>query len=490
MTAILRRILFVTIPLLLVAPWLWAGDVQAPVAKQVEAYLRSEMHERRIPGLQVAVVQHGKIVQLGAYGLANLQHQVAVTDHTVFSINSATKAFTGVAMMQLAEEGKVDLDAPVSRYLEGLPAPWQPVTLRQLLTHVSGIPNIVNQRTSNLTREGGDEAAWAHIQTVPVEFPAGTRFSYNQTNYLLLGKIIDKLSGMPFTKFITKRQFKVAGMAGSGFGDSRDVIPQKADAYRVRPGGGWGTVYEEFPAFLRTGAGLNSTAEEVARWILALRQGQLFRQASSLKALWTPGQFKDGTPAPWALGWPTIRRPQHRAVAGIGGARSAFYVYPEDDLAVVILSNLSGGSPEELIDTVAGFYLPALREVNGSGFALYELRTRLEQRGFGQAAQLVREARQKDPNYQLGENDLIAWAYRLLERRQTAEAIHIFQLAASLHPASSNAYDSLAEAYEAASDKASALSNYRRSLELDPKNEHAIERIKALQSVTGGSPSK
>lgn len=223
--------------------------------------------------------------------------------------------------------------------------------------------------------------------------------------------------------------------------------------------------------------------------MLSLQRGGLFHQASSLKALWTPGRFNDGTAALWALGWPVIRRPQHGAVAGIGGARSAFYIYPDDDLAVVILTNLSGAAPEDLMDTVAGFYLPALREVSGSGWAAYRMRTQLAKRGYAQAAQVVREAKQKNPRFYLAENDLVAWGYRLLGQGQTADAIHIFTLTVSLYPQSANAFDSLAEAHEARSNQALALTNYRRSLELDPKNDHATERIKALQPHPKGIPA-
>ncbi|MEO6390632.1 MAG: serine hydrolase domain-containing protein [Pyrinomonadaceae bacterium] len=98
------------------------------------------MEKRRIPGLQIAIVHHGKIVMLGSYGTANVQNAVPVTDQTVFSINSATKSFTGVAIMQLVDEGKLDLSAPVSRYRDGLPAAWQPITIRQLLTTFPACP--------------------------------------------------------------------------------------------------------------------------------------------------------------------------------------------------------------------------------------------------------------------------------------------------------------------------------------------------------------
>ncbi len=117
--------------------------VAQPGTNHAERLLRREMQERRIPGLQVAVVPRGKIVLVGSFGIANIQDSIPVTNKSVLFINSCTKAFTGVAMMQFVEDGKIDLAAPVSSYLDGLPASWQPVTVRQLLTHVSGLPNIL-----------------------------------------------------------------------------------------------------------------------------------------------------------------------------------------------------------------------------------------------------------------------------------------------------------------------------------------------------------
>jgi len=130
--------------LLLLVVGLHTVGFTQPATKNVETLLQREMLERRIPGLQIAVVRNGKIVLLRAFGIADLQHSVPVTNKTVFPIYSCTKAFTGVAVMQLVEQGKVDLAAPISRYLEGLPPSWQPITVRQLLTHVSGLPNILD----------------------------------------------------------------------------------------------------------------------------------------------------------------------------------------------------------------------------------------------------------------------------------------------------------------------------------------------------------
>ncbi|RPH54713.1 MAG: class A beta-lactamase-related serine hydrolase, partial [Acidobacteria bacterium] len=200
-----------------------------------ESLLGREMAERRIPGLQVAVVDRGRIAWLRSFGIADLQSASPVTDQTAFSINSCTKAFTGVAIMQLVEAGRVDLAAPVSRYVDGLPDPWQRVTIRQLLTHVSGLPDILsisNPSIGKIVGDGSEEAAWARLLTLPLDFPTGERFSYNQTNYVLLGKVIERLNGRPFVEAFADRQFRIAGMPHTGFGDSRDIVPGRAPSYR------------------------------------------------------------------------------------------------------------------------------------------------------------------------------------------------------------------------------------------------------------------
>jgi CubicO group peptidase (beta-lactamase class C family) len=216
---------------------------------------------------------------------------------------------------------------------------------------------------------------------MPMDFAPGERYSYNQTNYLLLGKIIDKLSGQPFLRFIQQRQFDAVGMKQTGYGDFSDVILDKAVSYRFDGDGKTlKHVVDDFPAFLRTGAGINTTAEEVARWLIALQQEKLLKRPALMR-MWQRGRFNDGKPTPWAMGWPTMRDKEYRAVGGIGGMRSAFYVYPENDLSVVILTNLAGASPEQMIDVVAGYFLPGLRGVSGA-YATYRLREQAQKSGF------------------------------------------------------------------------------------------------------------
>ena len=472
----------------------------ADPSEAVEAFLRGQMQKRRIPGLQVAVVRHGKIVHLGAYGVANIQDSVPVDNQTLFTINSVTKAFTGVAIMQLVEEEKLDLAAPASRYLDGLPAAWKDVTVRQLLTHTSGLPNVMDS-WGELLVPGAIDASRAKVLALPMEFAPGERFSYNQTNYLLLGQIIDKLSGRPFAQLIKEQQLQAADMpltARCGFVDSHDVIPHSARGYsyirkvgeKVVRSDKIGNVFEEFPPVLRTAAGMSSTAEEMANWIIALQKGRLLKAKTSLPTLWTSGVLNNGSPAGfggllkgYALGWTVTTRSEHRAVGGIGGGRSAFLIYPDDDLAVVILTNLRGSNPEDFIDEVAGHYVPDMHPSTGFGLppAIKLIHTELTKRGFQHAIEAAESAKQNDAKIELPESAVNAWGYRLLELGRPGDAVEIFKLNVHLYPKSANTYDSLAECYEAAGDTASAIKNFKKSLELDPKNANAVEHLKKLE---------
>ncbi|WP_420146587.1 serine hydrolase, partial [Spirosoma sp.] len=421
-------------------------------------------------------------------GIANVQDSVPVTNQTVFAINSCTKAFTGVAIMQLVEAGKIDLSAPVSRYLDELPAAWQPVTIRQLLTHVSGLPDILrkvlNPATGGLTGSDTEETAWEKVQALPMEFPTGTQFSYNQTNYLLLGKIIDKFTGQPFAQVFREKQFTVAGMPHTVFGDSRDIIPHMAQQYRYvtsldgkpLPEARLTHFNHEFPTSRRTASGLNSTAEDIAHWLIALQRGKLLNSQTALNTLWTAGTYNNGSPTQWALGWMTKPRPKHRAVVATGGGRSAFFVYPDSDLAVVVLTNLSGASPEDFIDELAGAYNPAIPESD----PITALHMQLRKRGFENAIDVANDEKKKNPAFKPTEDDLNDWAYRMMSRGQLKEALGVFKLNTSLYPESWNVYDSYGEALLKNGQTEEAITMYRKSVTLNPNNQGGKKVLERL----------
>ncbi|MBB4845908.1 CubicO group peptidase (beta-lactamase class C family) [Paucibacter oligotrophus] len=350
-------------------------------AAAVERLVRNEMSARGIPGAQLTVVQGRKIVFTGAYGQTNLETGAPVTKQTIFGINSISKAVTGVAVMQLVEAGKLDLDAPLASYLKTLPPAWAEVSIRQALTHTSGLPEVIDDNARPL---GGaePEQAWAKVQELPLNFAPGTRFEYSQTNYVVVGKLIEKISGQSYAEFVRSRQFKPAGMQLSGFTDTAVIKPPVATLYTIVTPQikGMKTVGVERSAtpllrhepladmFFPIG-GIRTTSTDLAEWVIALQDLKLVNK-SSLEQLLKPQLLKDGTQRGfnavingYGLGFPSIQRPLHPAFALTGGARAAVFIYPNDDLTVIFLSNLMGASPQAFIDKIAGVYLPGLNAV-------------------------------------------------------------------------------------------------------------------------------
>lgn len=456
-----------------------AAPARDAKAEQVDRYLRSQMEALKIPGMQAAVVQGGKIVLLRSYGTASVELGVRVTDRTVFSINSIAKAFTRVAAMRMVEAGKLDIAAPVSAYLDGLPEAWRGVTIRQLLSHMSGLPDV----TRAPTVETDAEAAWAWVQAQPIRFPPGERFDYCQTNYTLILRVLNKLAGLAPDAPLGTPQFEAAGMSLTRYGDSTEIVPGKAPSYRwtrAHPGepGVLRPAIERFLPFRRAASGLNSNAADMARWMIALRDGKLLGKAS-LETMWAPVPFNNGTQGQWGLGWIALPRGDGRAVGMTGGGRAAFFYYPEQDVGVALLTNLAGAFPEDFVDRIASVYAPGLKLTG-----VPALRIALEENGYRDAPAAAAAIAAGDPALRWNEAELNDWGYRLLTTGRERQALEVLKLVASLFPQSANAHDSLAEAEAANGNKALALQHYRRSLELDPGNANAKRQIERL----GGTP--
>lgn len=460
------------------------------VSSEVDEIINREMNIRRIPGVQIAIVQNGKIILNKSYGVSSVQDNIPVTNATIFPLNSNTKIFTGVAVMQLVEQGKVKLDAPINTYLDELPLEWQKITVDQLLTHISGLPDILqlfDPATGNIGPLRTEKAIWEKLKTLPLDFKTGEQFSYNQTNYYLLGKIIEKLSGQPFAVFFEEKQFKAVPLQYTLFGDSRDVIPHYAPSYSYRNFfDGKRTDqyklinnYYEFPDFSRTSGGLNSTSEDVARWIIALQNGKLLQKSSTLDLMWSPGIFNNGKPTDWVRGWGIAKlRKHHRAVGMSGGNRSALLIYPDDHLSVIILTNLGGSSPEDFIEEIAGCYIPDIIKAD----PLTYLRKNLQKIGFENAIDFVKKEKKLNPDFNPKEFELNNWAYRLMTTNQQKEALGIFKLNVYLFPDSWNVYDSYGEILLKEGDKNKAIEMYKKSLQLNPDNENGKKVLEQIQN--------
>jgi tetratricopeptide (TPR) repeat protein len=327
---------------------------------------------------------------------------------------------------------------------------------------------------------------------MPNDFGPGEKFSYNQTNYLLLGRIIDKVSGMSFQEFITKEQLEKVGMPKtiqSGFGATKAIVANAACSYQYQKGK-LNNMFFSFPSFLQTAAGMSSTAKEMANWMIALQNRQLLKQSSSLTALWTPAVLNNGETGGfssllngYAAGWPVVKRTEHPALAPVGGGRSAVFVYPNDNLSIIVLTNLAGGSPDVFIDELAGLFIPDMKAANGFGLSasMKSLKIALDRVGYKNAIEEVKSLRKINKGFTVTEKEINSWGYKLLSQKRIPDALEIFKLNVYLYPTSANAFDSLGEVYAELGDTKLAIKNYEQTLKIDPQNTNAAQQIKRLR---------
>ncbi|WP_379968623.1 serine hydrolase [Epilithonimonas sp. UC225_85] len=460
----------------------------------IDVFIKDKMTQLKIPGLQLAVIKNGKLEKLSNYGFANLEHQVPTISKSAFSINSMTKAFVGVAIMQLQEQGKLKTDDSISLYISDIPDDWKSITIKQLLSNTSGLPNNIDEKEQVLGN-GIEDKNWELVKTLPMESKPGERFSYNQTGYYILGRIITKLSGKHFTQFIEENQFRPCQMTSTQFGDSNDIVPNNAGAYStiINIDGKWindgklHNAFATFPVFFRTATGIISTSEDLSKWLIALNDGKLLQNKNSVKELFTSVKLNDGhidgfnkLTNGYALGWPTVVREEHPAAAPVGGMRSALFVYPQDKLSIVVLTNLQGSNPEWFIDEIAGFYFPDMKVKNGFGLSknLKLLRQQLIENKFQNSYKLYSKIKKSNKDFKLSEDEINSWGYQLLEQEKKNEALQVFQLNTLLFPDSANVYDSYAETLEALGNRKDAIINYKKSLELNPNNTNASNYLK------------
>ncbi len=244
---------------------------------------------------------------------------------------------------------------------------WGGVTVHQLLTHTSGLPDVlVKPGRGPVIAETGEEAL-KKLAALPLPAGPGEKWAYNQTNYYLLLRIVEKLSGTALEEYFRQHFFEPLDMKSTRFGDSRDVVTARATSYE-RGTAGLQTRWVTFPAFLHSAAGVNTSAPDFHRWVEALALGKLVKPAS-LEMMWETVKLRDGTTfhhgkssRGYACGFATDDRPGHRSVGHSGGGTAAFRYFRDDRLVVVVLLN-GNTDPDEILEGIAAAYVPALAKV-------------------------------------------------------------------------------------------------------------------------------
>ncbi|HEX8653721.1 MAG TPA: serine hydrolase domain-containing protein [Allosphingosinicella sp.] len=331
----------------------------APSSDAVDAIVRSGMAAAHIPGLSLTVLRGGEIVRQSNYGWANLEHRLPVDAQTAFNIGSASKQIIAAGVMLLVQEGRVELDASISRYIQEVPAHWRPITVRHLLTHTSGLV-----REAPGFAPESDQPVMDVVRTaypLPLLFSPGERFEYSNTGYFILAELIARTSGMPWPRFFHERFFEPLGMTATRATSRVDLIPGRAAGYEWKE-----DRFENVTPYLalRPSGAFVSTASDMARWERSLVRGTLLSRPS-LAQMWTRARLNNGQLAPYGFGW---RLEEVDGVSEIGhagslpGFRAYFARYPDRDLTVIALINANHGPAEP-----TGIVRAVAREMMGAG---------------------------------------------------------------------------------------------------------------------------
>ncbi len=332
-------------------------------ADGVDDYVKAQMQKRQIPGLSLAVIKDEKVVKTQGYGFASLELQVPATPHTVYEIGSISKQFTAAVVMMLVEEGKVRLQDSIAYYLAQLPPAWRKVSIRQLLTHTSGIPDFEPVIGYSSYRNAyTDESLLKAVADRPMDFSPGESWNYSNTGYVLLGMLLEKVTGKAYGQIMRERIFQPCGMVESRESDPPAVIPNRADGYALEAK----TIVNRDPMQPTAckGAGtLVSTVLDLAKWDAALSSESLLEK-TSLEEMWKPVALNDGKTFPYGFGWFLEPWQGHKNLSHSGGTAGFTTVisrFGDDHLTVVLLTNLySFATIEKMAKTVAGFFVPAL----------------------------------------------------------------------------------------------------------------------------------
>ena len=333
---------------------------------KVDAYVGEQMKTLHIPGLSLVVLRDGHVILAKGYGKANLELDTPASEKTAYALYSITKTFTAVATMMLIEEGRVSLADPIAKHVPDLPAAWQGVTIRHILTHTSGLPNWRDY--SSKLRDMESDYTKAEVLNLvtglPLVFPSGERWEYVETGFFLLGMMIEKISGKTYEQFLRERIFQPLGMSDTRLDSRAEIIPNRADGYSWRDGGFRNAVWYS-PTLTFSTAGLVSTVLDLAKWDAALYTERLLKR-STLEQMWTSPELNNGqlvteTGLGFGLSPFTKNQRVHRRVGHVGGAEgfaTAMSRFVDDKVTVVVLSNAGqqGFTISGVANEIASFY--------------------------------------------------------------------------------------------------------------------------------------
>jgi CubicO group peptidase (beta-lactamase class C family) len=345
-------------------------DLTSEQMTAIDHYVDAEMRREHVVGIAVGIYNRGQILLAKGYGLANVELNVPVKAETIFQSGSVGKQFTAAAIMMLVEEGKIGLDDSIVKYFPNAPQSWQAIRVKNLLSHTSGLSEYEsNERVGPegpfyIRLDFTEDELVNKIEALPIEFKPGDKWDYRNTNYVLLGVIIHKVTGSFYSDYLQQRIFKPLRMTSTRLISEADIIPNRSAGYEHK-----GDKIQNQSWVSPT---LNSTADgalyfnvlDLAKWDAALYGTQILKQ-SSLDRSWTVFSLNDGKPnnANYGFAWEITSVNGHKQIDHGGawqGFRCHFLRYPDDSISVAVLGNSDSTDPGQFAHVIAGIINPAL----------------------------------------------------------------------------------------------------------------------------------
>lgn len=334
------------------------------IENKIDSLLANVFKDKNGPGGEFLVSKKGKPIYQKSFGKANLELDVNLTSENIFQIGSITKQFTAISILILEEKGKLIVNDPISKYIPDYPL-GDKITIHHLLTHTSGIKDFTKMKSLRdiSQKEMTPKMMVDFFKNEPVDFAPGEKFDYNNSGYVLLGYIIELVSGEEYEEFIQKNIFDKAGMTKSYYASDRKVIPKKAYGYQKKESVYVNKTQISFSVPFSSGS-LMSTTSDMLKWQNALNQN-LILNPKTIKKAFTKYKLNDGQEFTYGYGWHLIdvNGTQLRRHGGsIFGFKSMGVYIPSEDIYVIGLSNCDCNSPTQVTEEIALLVMKTLKK--------------------------------------------------------------------------------------------------------------------------------
>lgn len=320
----------------------------------VDALMRA--YTDSMPGASVLVLRDGKPVVKKSFGLADLEARTAATPQTNYRLASVTKQFTATAVLLLRQDGKLQLEDPVRKWLPALPEALQPVTVRHLLTHTGGVIDYEDFVADDAPQVHDADVLRLLEKENRVYFPAGSNYRYSNSGYALLALVVEKASGKTFATFLRERIFQPLGMNGTvAFEDGVSTIAHRAFGYSMS-GSAWTRTDQSSTSAVLGDGGIYSSIDDLAKWDAALYDDRLLN-AESRQLAFTPATHTDNPSIDYAFGW-RVSGDSLWHSGETRGFRNVILRYPGQRLTVIVLTNRNDPEPQAIALAIAGMFKP------------------------------------------------------------------------------------------------------------------------------------